>query len=174
MTAGAQVKWLHDHMSVKHNVNLTFALQNSFDRYPNDVWRSCQSIHFHRLWAWGRLQEKGFWSWEKKWQQGVEWEWWQEREVWSQCVPPSIRRPEDHRSLADSQLEQTQSRRQGLHYQFPTKSRQEDVSKLRLWNLKTRKTRPKRWPRKCFLNFQRLDRALSDVSEKIESQTPTS
>ena len=49
MTAGAQVKWLHDHMSVKHNVNLTFALQNSFDRYPNDVWRSCQSIHFHRL-----------------------------------------------------------------------------------------------------------------------------
>ena len=49
MTVGAQVKWLHDHMSVKHNVNLTFALQNSFDRYPNDVWRSCQSIHFHRL-----------------------------------------------------------------------------------------------------------------------------
>jgi len=31
------VKWLHDHMSVRHNVNLTFALQYSFDRYPDDV-----------------------------------------------------------------------------------------------------------------------------------------
>ena len=37
MTAGAQVKWLHDHMSVRHNVNLTLALQNSLGRYPDDV-----------------------------------------------------------------------------------------------------------------------------------------
>ena len=37
MTAGAQAKWLHDHMSVRHHVHLTFAMQNSFDQYPNDV-----------------------------------------------------------------------------------------------------------------------------------------
>ena len=55
MTAGAQVKWLHDHMSVRHNVNLTLVLQNSLERYPDDVdpfgayfGAACQSIHFHR------------------------------------------------------------------------------------------------------------------------------
>ena len=36
MTAGAQAKWLHDDMSVRHN-NLTLALQNNLERYPDDV-----------------------------------------------------------------------------------------------------------------------------------------